>query len=135
MHSVREALDDSLIVLAREMGLTVREEPHSIDQWQLDAKCGRRREAFACGTAAVVTPIGKVKRQCHEFTIGDGDGDGDAGEATGRLKAALLEIQKGRAADRHGCLDRLYRGADARSVQSRSPLSERARPSASLAWA
>lgn len=46
---------DSLIILARELGLTVREEPYAIDQWQADAASGRLREAFACGTAAVVT--------------------------------------------------------------------------------
>ncbi|WP_180736309.1 branched-chain amino acid aminotransferase [Paraburkholderia sp. PGU19] len=94
---------DSLIVLARDMGLTVREERYSIDQWQQDASSGRLREAFACGTAAVVTPIGKVTGRKYNFTIGDGG----AGPVTGRLKAALLDIQNGRAEDRHGWLDRL----------------------------
>lgn len=94
---------DSLIVLARDMGLTVREERYSIDQWQEDATSGRLREAFACGTAAVVTSIGKVKGRQYNFTIGDGG----AGPVTGRLKAALLDIQNGRAEDRHGWLDRL----------------------------
>jgi branched-chain amino acid aminotransferase len=94
---------DSLIVLARDMGLTVREEPYAMDQWQADARSGRLREAFACGTAAVVTPIGKVKGRKHNFTIGDGG----AGPVTGRLKAALLDIQQGRAPDPHGWMDRL----------------------------
>jgi branched-chain amino acid aminotransferase len=94
---------DSLITLARDQGLTVREESYAIDQWQADAQSGRLREAFACGTAAVVTPIGAVKGRRHGFTIGDGG----AGEVTGRLRAALLGIQNGRVADRHGWLDRL----------------------------
>ncbi|WP_076998288.1 branched-chain amino acid aminotransferase [Variovorax sp. KK3] len=89
---------ESLIVLARDMGLTVREEPYAIDQWQADAASGKLREAFACGTAAVVTPIGKVKGRRHEITIGDGG----AGPVTGRLKAALLGIQQGRTPDPHG---------------------------------
>ena len=38
---------DSLIVLARDMGLTVREEPYSIDQCKADAASGRLTEAFA----------------------------------------------------------------------------------------
>jgi branched-chain amino acid aminotransferase len=95
---------DSLIVLARDLGLTVREEPYSIDQWQADATSGRLREAFACGTAAVVTAIGRVKGRHHDFTIGDGG----TGPMTGRLKAALLDIQNGRAPDRHNWLDRLF---------------------------
>jgi branched-chain amino acid aminotransferase len=94
---------DSLIVLARDLGLTVREERYSIEQWQADAQSGRLREAFACGTAAVVAPIGRVKGKEHNFTIGDGG----AGPVTSRLKAALLDLQNGRAADPHGWLDRL----------------------------
>lgn len=95
---------DSLITLARDMGLTVREEPYAIDQWQADAESGRLTEAFACGTAAVVTPIGKVKGREHSFTIGDGG----AGPVASRLKSALLDIQNGRAPDPHGWLDRLF---------------------------
>jgi branched-chain amino acid aminotransferase len=95
---------DSLIKLARDLGLTVREEPYAVDQWQADAGSGRLRESFACGTAAVVAPIGKVKGRKHSFTIGDGG----AGPVTGRLKMALTDIQFGRAPDRHGWLDRLF---------------------------
>src|SRR5690348_10492890 len=61
---------DSLLTLARDMGLTVREEPYSIEQWRDDAENGRLTEAFACGTAAVVTPIGSVKGADGEFIIG-----------------------------------------------------------------
>ncbi|HEY0115633.1 MAG TPA: branched-chain amino acid aminotransferase, partial [Allosphingosinicella sp.] len=51
---------DSIIRLAREMGVNVREEPYAIEQWQADSESGRLTEAFACGTAAVVTAIGSV---------------------------------------------------------------------------
>lgn len=95
---------DSLITLGRALGLTVREEPYAIDQWQADARSGRLREAFACGTAAVVTPIGTVKGRNHGFTIGDGG----AGPVTTRLKATLTDIQFGRAPDSHGWLDRVF---------------------------
>lgn len=47
------------MTLARDAGLTVREEPYAIDQWQADAESGRLTESFACGTAAVVTPVGR----------------------------------------------------------------------------
>jgi branched-chain amino acid aminotransferase len=95
---------DSLIVLARDLGMAVREEPYALDQWQADAKSGRLREAFACGTAAVVTPIGAVRGRDHDFTIGDGG----AGLVTERLRKALVDIQRGLAPDRHSWLDRLF---------------------------
>ena len=95
---------DSLIVLARDLGLTVREEPYAIDAWQADAESGRLREAFACGTAAVITPIGTVKGKSRSFTIGSGG----PGQLTQRLKTALTDIQFGRAADRHGWRDRVF---------------------------
>jgi branched-chain amino acid aminotransferase len=94
---------DSLIVLARDLGFTVREEPYTIDQWQADAKSGRLRESFACGTAAVVTAIGAVRGRDHDFQIGDGG----PGPVTERLRAGLIDIQRGVAPDRHGWVDRL----------------------------
>ena len=95
---------DSLITIARDLGMTVREEPYAIDQWQADAKSGRLREAFACGTAAVITPIAKVRGRNRDFTMSDGA----AGPLSLRLKQALLDIQTGRAADKHGWVDRLF---------------------------
>ena len=95
---------DSLITLALDLGHVVREEPYSIDQWQADAQTGRLSEAFACGTAAVVTPVGRVKGRRHGFNIGDGS----AGPVTLRLKTALTDIQFGRASDPYGWLDRLF---------------------------
>jgi branched-chain amino acid aminotransferase len=94
---------ESLITMARDLGMTVREEPYSIDQWQEDATSGRLRESFACGTAAVVAPIGRVKGRNHHFTIGDGS----PGLVTQRLKAALTDLQFGRAPDPRGWLERL----------------------------
>lgn len=63
---------ESIMTFAREEGLTVSEEPYSIDQWRDDAASGRLRETFACGTAAVVTAVGTVRSESGEFTIGSG---------------------------------------------------------------
>jgi branched-chain amino acid aminotransferase len=84
--------------------MTVREEPYAIDQWQADAKSGKVREAFACGTAAVITPIAKVRGRRHDFIMGDGT----AGPVALKLKQALLDLQTGRAPDLHGWVDRLF---------------------------
>ncbi|GGB20903.1 branched-chain-amino-acid aminotransferase [Sphingomonas metalli] len=94
---------DSLIALARDAGLTVREEPYAIDQWRADAASGRLVEAFACGTAAVVTPVGRVVDAEGDFSIGSGG----TGQTTQRLHDALTAIQRGAAPDRHGWLRRL----------------------------
>ncbi|WP_309752733.1 branched-chain amino acid aminotransferase [Novosphingobium sp.] len=88
---------DSLIRLARDEGLTVREEPYSLDQWRADAASGQLVEAFACGTAAVVTPVGQVAGRDGSFEIGGGG----PGQLTGKLKARLTAIQRGEAPDPH----------------------------------
>ena len=94
---------DAIITLARDADLTVREEPYSIDQWQADAESGRLTESFACGTAAVVTPVGKVTRGQTSFTIGAGG----PGQVTTTLKDKLVGIQRGLAPDPHGWVTRL----------------------------
>jgi branched-chain amino acid aminotransferase len=95
---------DSLLTLARDAGLTVEEEPYAIDQWRDDARSGRLTEAFACGTAAVVTPIGEVADRDGGFVMA---GAGAAGSVTDRLHRALVAIQRGQAPDPHGWLRRL----------------------------
>ena len=94
---------DSLMTLARDEGLTVREDRYSLDQWRNDSASGHLIEAFACGTAAVVTPIGHVADHGEEFTIGSGG----PGQLTGKLKARLVAIQRGEAPDDHGWVMRL----------------------------
>ncbi|MEO0032919.1 MAG: hypothetical protein RIS94_2677 [Pseudomonadota bacterium] len=94
---------ESLIALAREEGLTVREERYSLDQWRDDAASGQLIETFACGTAAVVTPVGKVAGRDGEFTIGSGG----PGQLTQKLRARLVSIQRGEAADPHGWVKRI----------------------------
>ncbi len=81
----------SIMTLARERGMAIREERYSIDQWRADAASGAMREAFACGTAAVIAPIGTVISASDRFTIGNGDGGATAEE----LRVALTGMQRG----------------------------------------
>ena len=106
---------DSLLTLARDMGLTVREEPYAIDQWKADAESGRLTEAFACGTAAVVTPIGSVKGVDGEFTIGGQS----IGPLTMRLRSALVDIQRGAAPDPYGWTELDLTNGNARASPGR----------------
>ncbi|NOU05238.1 MAG: branched-chain amino acid aminotransferase [Hyphomicrobiaceae bacterium] len=94
---------ESLLTLAKAEGLTVREEPYAIDQWKADAESGRLTEAFACGTAAVVTPIGRVASADGEFKIGAGG----PGQTTTRIKQKLVDIQRGVAPDPLGWVHRI----------------------------
>ncbi|WP_027443065.1 branched-chain amino acid aminotransferase [Erythrobacter cryptus] len=94
---------DSLITLLGEQGFKVSETPYAIDQWRADAASGRLVEVMACGTAAVVTAVGKVAGPDGEFTIGAGG----IGQVTARIRETLVGIQTGRIPDTHGWVMRL----------------------------
>lgn len=88
---------DSLLKLGRKMGLTMREEPIAIDDVFAGAASGEIVEAFACGTAAVVSPIGSFHRASgDEARFGDGK---TAGPVALRLREALSSVQRGEAED------------------------------------
>ena len=94
---------DSLITLARDMGYRVTERRFSVEEWRRGVADGTVSETFACGTAAVITPVGEVKARTGDFTVGDGT----PGPISMRLREALLDIQHGRVADTHGWLHRV----------------------------
>ena len=89
---------DAIFTLASESGWEVRETDYSISRWRDDAESGTLTEAFACGTAAVITPVGTVKSRKGEFTVNGGE----AGKFTMQLRQTILDIQHGRAEDTHG---------------------------------
>jgi branched-chain amino acid aminotransferase len=89
---------DAIITLARKEGRMVREERYSIEQWRADAASGKLREAFACGTAAVISAIGMIKSTKGDIVMGNGNG----GPITAALKAKLVGIQRGDIADTEG---------------------------------
>ncbi|WP_374985681.1 branched-chain amino acid aminotransferase [Streptomyces fradiae] len=89
---------DSLLQVARDLGYESEERRVSTEQWRRDTENGTLTEVFACGTAAVITPVGTVKSASGEWT----QGDGTPGEVTLKLRRALLDIQTGAAEDTHG---------------------------------
>jgi branched-chain amino acid aminotransferase len=89
---------ESLLQLAPDLGLTVEEGRLSVDEWRKAAEDGSMTEVFACGTAAVIAPVAQARSSSGDWTIGDGQ----PGPVTLRLRAALLDLQYGRAADPHG---------------------------------
>jgi branched-chain amino acid aminotransferase len=94
---------DSLLTLAADAGFAVEERKISTDEWREKAASGEITEVFACGTAAVITPVGTVKSAAGEFTIGDGE----SGEVTMALRDTLTGIQRGTFADTHGWMSTL----------------------------
>jgi branched-chain amino acid aminotransferase len=89
---------DSIITLARELGHQVDERKVDVDEWRKGAVDGRVVEVFACGTAAVITPIGALRWPGGEAVAGDGE----PGTVTMKLRQALMDVQYGRAEDTHG---------------------------------
>ncbi len=94
---------DSILQLAEDRGHTVERRRISITEWREGVANGDIVEMFACGTAAVVTPIGQIVAE--DFTIGDADAP--AGELTMSLREELTDIQYGRRPDPHGWMTRL----------------------------
>jgi branched-chain amino acid aminotransferase len=94
---------ESVLQLARDRGLNTEQRRVTIDEWREGVENGDITEVFACGTAAVITPIAQLKAK--NFTIGSADAT--AGELTMSLRQELTDIQYGRLPDRHGWLTRL----------------------------
>jgi len=94
---------DSVITLAQEHGYAVSERRITVTEWRDRAADGSLTEVFACGTAAVITPIGRARSNGGDFTIADGE----PGPVTISLRAELLAIQHGTVADRHGWIHRI----------------------------
>ena len=94
---------DSLLTLAPDLGIPVSEEAISVEQWRAGCDSGEISEVFACGTAAVITPVGEVKGATGSWTIGDGQ----PGPVAMRLREQLLGIQFGRLPDPHGWVHKI----------------------------
>ncbi|MDB1088392.1 branched-chain amino acid aminotransferase [Streptomyces sp. ACA25] len=93
----------SLLQIAADLGYATGEVRISTEDWRRGNADGSITEVFACGTAAVITPVGSVKSTRAEWTVGDGE----PGDITMRLREALLALQTGRAEDPHGWMHQL----------------------------
>jgi len=94
---------DSVLQLARDRGHAVERRKVTLDEWRDGVESGEIVEVFACGTAAVITPIGELKSDT--FTVGDITAP--PGELTMSLRQELTDIQYGRERDRHNWMYRL----------------------------
>ena len=97
----------SVVDLAKDLGHTVEERLISADEWKDGVRSGEISEVFASGTAAVITPIGRVAWPDGDLTIGDHSVDHGVGPVTQSIRSALLDLQYGRTPDPRGWLTRL----------------------------
>ena len=89
---------DSILSVAKDLGYETEEVMLSVDDWKNGIESGEITETFACGTAAVVSPIGAAKSKWGTWVTGDGN----PGATTMKIREALLNIQHGQIADQHG---------------------------------
>jgi branched-chain amino acid aminotransferase len=95
---------DSLLTVASDMGIAATEDDITVADLRSGCESGEITEVFACGTAAVITPVGNVKSRTNgEFSVGAGT----TGAVTLRLREALLDIQSGASPDRHNWMHTL----------------------------
>ena len=94
---------ESLLTLAADLGYDVGEGRITVEQWRQDCEAGEISEVFACGTAAVITPVGSVRSHRHSWEVHDGH----AGPIALQLRQALLDIQTGVSEDPHGWVKRI----------------------------
>ena len=97
---------DSLIQSARDLGYAVSERRISTEEWEKTAASGELTEVFACGTAAVITPVGTVKYDGGGFDINGGK----TGNVTMELRNHLTGIQRGAVDDAHNWMHTLVEG-------------------------
>ena len=88
---------DSILTLAKDLGYKSEEVMISIDEWRDGVASGEITEIFACGTAAVVTPVGSAKSAKGTWVTGDGT----PGPITTQIRNTLLGIQHGTIKDKH----------------------------------
>jgi branched-chain amino acid aminotransferase len=94
---------DSVITLLKDRGHEVQERKVTLAEVRDGIGKGEIVEVFACGTAAVITPVGVLKSKHEELEIGNNQ----PGELTVALRQELTGIQYGRVADRHNWMHKL----------------------------
>ena len=89
---------NSVLTLCRDWGYEVAERRISVDELIEAQKNGTLEEVFGTGTAAVISPVGKLRYVEEVMTIGDGG----IGPVSQKLYDTVTGIQTGKVADPYG---------------------------------
>lgn len=88
----------SILQLAKDMGIKIEERQLSVSELMEAGESGALQEAFGTGTAAVVSPVGKLTYKGKAATVNNGQ----IGELTQKLYDTLTGIQTGSVSDKYG---------------------------------
>ena len=94
---------DSIVTLLKDSGHEVQERKITLDEVREALQSGEITEVFACGTAAVVTPVGLFKSREEEILIGNNE----PGALTVAMRDELTGIQYGSVEDRYNWMHKL----------------------------
>ena len=89
---------NSVIEVCKHWGLPVEERRISVDELLEAQRSGKLEEVFGSGTAAVISPVGKLRYKDEVMTIGDGN----IGEISQKLYDTITGIQWGKIDDPFG---------------------------------
>ncbi len=89
---------DSLLHLAPSLGHPISEERLDVEELLADIESGEITEVFGCGTAAVISPVGRLHFRGRDYVINNNQ----AGPVAERLYKELTAIQYGQAEDPFG---------------------------------
>ncbi len=88
----------SCLEVLRKEGYKVSERLLSIDELEEAMESGKLEEAWGCGTAAVISPIGELCYKGKKYAVNNGE----IGETTQHLYDTLTGIQWGKIEDSYG---------------------------------
>jgi len=94
---------DAVVTLIKDRGISIEERKITLDEVRAGLNSGEIIEMFACGTAAVITPVGILKSRVETL----GSADSEPGKLTVSLREELTGIQYGTVQDRHGWMVKL----------------------------
>lgn len=89
---------DSVLTLCREWGIPTEERKISVEELLEAQKNGKLEEVFGTGTAAVISPVGKLRYKDEVMTISGGE----IGPLSQKIYDTVTGIQLGKIEDKHG---------------------------------
>ncbi len=89
---------DSVLTICRDWGIPTEERKVSVDELIEAQKTGKLEEVFGSGTAAVISPVGKLRYKDEVMTIGNGE----IGQLSQKLYDTVTGIQLGKIEDKFG---------------------------------